>query len=157
MGTFSKSLASVGGFIAGKKEVIHWIQHTARPFIFSASLPPANLASVLESLDIIEEEPDRINKVNQIGNTIRDQLKSMGYNIGNSQTPIVPIIVGDQFRTMQAWDQLFRKGIYANVALPPAVKIKRSLLRTSYMATHSSSQIDRILSAFKKIRQIIPD
>jgi 8-amino-7-oxononanoate synthase len=156
MGTFSKSLASVGGFIAGKKEVIHWIQHIARPFIFSASLPPANLATVLAALDIIDEEPERINKVNEIGSTIRERLKCMGYDVGNSQTPIIPIIVGDQFKTMQAWDQLFRNGIYANVALPPAVKARRSLLRTSYMATHTDEQIEKVLSVFEKVREIMP-
>lgn len=156
MGTFSKSLASVGGFIAGKKEVIHWIQHTARPFIFSASLPPANLATVMEALNIIDEEPERIEKVNELGTVMREQLKLLGFDIGSSQTPIVPVIVGDQFKTMQAWDQLFRNGIYANVAIPPAVKVKRSLLRTSYMATHTNEQIEKVLSVFEKIRKIMP-
>jgi len=155
MGTFSKSLASVGGFIAGKKEVIHWIQHTARPFIFSASLPPANLATVLAALDIIDREPQRIERVNEIAITIKKSLNATGYNTGGSQTPIVPVLIGDQFKTMRAWDLLFREGIFTNVALPPAVKSKRSLLRTSYMATHTSEQIDRVLSAFEKIRKIM--
>ncbi len=156
MGTFSKSLASVGGFIAGKKEIIHWIQHTARPFIFSASLPPANLATVLEALDIIDEEPERVERVNEVGSIMREQLRCMGYDIGNSQTPVIPIIIGDQFKTMQAWDLLFRNGVFANVALPPAVKEKRSLMRTSYMATHTDTQIERVLSVFNKVREIMP-
>jgi len=155
-GTFSKALASVGGFVAGKKEVIHWIQHTARPFIFSASLPPANLATVIECLNIIEEEPDRIDRVNKTGENVRNRLSAIGYDTGSSQTPIIPIIVGDQFKTMQAWDRLFREGIFTNVALPPAVKAKRSLLRTSYMATHNTEQIDRVLSAFERVRKIMP-
>jgi 7-keto-8-aminopelargonate synthetase-like enzyme len=156
MGTFSKSLASVGGFIAGKKEIIHWIQHTARPFVFSASLPPANLATVLEALDIIDEEPERVERVNEVGSIMREQLRCMGYDIGNSQTPVIPIIIGDQFKTMQAWDLLFRNGVFANVALPPAVKEKRSLIRTSYMATHTDTQIERVLSVFNKVREIMP-
>ena len=155
MGTFSKSLASVGGFIAGKKEVIHWIQHTARPFIFSASLPPANLASVLAALDIIEREPELIERVNGIADEMREGLKAFGYNTGNSCTPIIPILIGDQFKTMRAWDLLFRDGIYANVALPPAVKSKRSLLRTSYMATHTTEQTDKVLSVFEKVRKVM--
>jgi len=153
MGTFSKSLASVGGFIAGKKEVIHWIQHTARPFIFSASLPPANLATVLAALDIIDKEPQLVDRVNEIAITMKTGLKAMGYNTGISQTPILPIIIGDQFKTMRAWDLLFRDGIFTNVALPPAVKSKRSLLRTSYMATHTAEHIERILSVFEKVRK----
>ncbi len=155
MGTFSKSLASVGGFIAGKKEVIHWIQHTARPFIFSASLPPANLATVIAALDIIDREPRLIERVNKIGLTMKTGLTASGYNTGNSQTPIVPVLIGDQFKTMRAWDLLFRDGIYTNVALPPAVKSKRSLLRTSYMATHTEDQLARVLSVFEKVRKIM--
>lgn len=152
MGTFSKSFASLGGFIGGKKEIIHWVQHFARPFIFSASLPPANIATVLSVLSIIEEEPEHVRRVTAISDMMRNELKAMGYRIGNSQTPIIPIIIGDQFRTVQAWSYLFKAGIFANVALPPAVPSNFSLLRTSYMATHSDLQLEKVLDAFRRLR-----
>jgi len=155
MGTFSKSLASIGGFIAGRKDVIHWIQHVARPFIFSASLPPSNVAAVIAAIEIIESEPERVNKVIQISSFVRDELQNIGYDIGTSKTPIIPIIIGDQFKTMQAWELLFRNGIYANVAIPPAVAHSKSLLRTSYMATHTDEQLEKILSEFKKLKDKI--
>jgi 8-amino-7-oxononanoate synthase len=152
MGTFSKSFASTGGFIAASREVAHWIQHFARSFIFSASLSPANIATVQAVLDIIEKEPERVERVNQIAARMRKELSAMEYDIGKSQTPIVPIIIGDQFKALQYWDKLFRKGIYANVALPPAVPADKALLRTSYMSTHSDEQLDRVLSAFYDLR-----
>jgi 8-amino-7-oxononanoate synthase len=155
MGTFSKSLASIGGFIAGRKDVIHWIQHVARSFIFSASLPPANLGAALAALEIIESEPERINRIIQISDYIREELKSMDYNIGTSKTPIIPIIIGDQFKAMQAWELLFRNGIFTNVAIPPAVAPSKSLLRTSYIATHTDEQVEKVLSEFKKLKDKI--
>jgi len=155
MGTFSKALASIGGFIAGRKEIIHWIQHVARSFIFSASLPPSNVAAVIAVLKIIENEPERVEKVNQISSYVRNELRSMGYNLGKSETPVVPIIIGDQFKTMQAWELLFRNKIYTNVAIPPAVSPTKSLLRTSYMANHTDEQIDKVLSEFRKLKDKI--
>ncbi len=152
MGTFSKSFASIGGFIAGSKELIHWIQHFARSFIFSASLPPANIATVLTVLDILQKEPEHVTRVIQLAEIVRSELRAMDFNIGKSQTPIVPIIIGDQFKTVQAWNMLFQEGIYTNVALPPAVSTDSSLLRTSYMATHSDEHISRVLEAFKKLK-----
>lgn len=154
-GTFSKSLASIGGFIAGRKDVIHWIQHVARSFIFSASLPPANLAAALTALDIIESDKTRINRVIKISDYVREELKLMGYNTGISKTPIIPLIIGDQFKTMQAWELLFRNGIFTNVAIPPAVSPSRSLLRTSFIATHTDEQIEKVLSVFKKLKEKI--
>jgi 8-amino-7-oxononanoate synthase len=157
MGTFSKSFASVGGFISGPKEVIHWIQIFARPFIFSASLPPANVATVLACLDIIEQEPERVQRVNEIGERVRRELAAMGYNIGESRTPIVPIIIGDMMKVLKVWRTLYDSGIYANAALPPAVTPEMSLLRTSYMATHTDSQIDRVLQTFKDLKGLLVD
>ncbi|MEN6311625.1 MAG: aminotransferase class I/II-fold pyridoxal phosphate-dependent enzyme, partial [Acidobacteriota bacterium] len=147
-----KSLASVGGFIAGPKEAVHWIQMFARPFIFSASLPPSNAAAVLACLDILEREPERAERVNKIGERVRRELKAMGYNIGPSQTPIIPIIIGDMMKTMEAWKVFFEAGIYTNVALPPAVPPEMSLLRTSYMATHTDEQVDKVLEAFRRVK-----
>jgi 8-amino-7-oxononanoate synthase len=157
MGTFSKSFASVGGFISGPKEVIHWIQIFARPFIFSASLPPANVATVLACLDIIEQEPERVERVNKIGERVRRELSAMGYNIGESGTPIIPIIIGDMMKTLKVWRTLYDTGIYANAALPPAVPPELSLLRTSYMATHTDAQIDRVLETFKQLKGSLID
>ncbi len=155
MGTFSKSFASTGGFIAGKKEVIHWIQHFARSFIFSASLAPANTATVLAVLDVIEQEPERIERVNEIGEFMRKELRTMNFNIGDSQTPIIPIIIGDQFKTMQAWSYLFKAGVYTNVAIPPAVPTHLSLLRTSYMASHTQEQMEKVLDVFKQLKDAL--
>ncbi len=155
MGTFSKSFAAIGGFIAGRTDVIHWIQIFARSFIFSASLAPAMVATVLACLDVIEQEPERVTRVNQVGERIRRELKGMGYNTLESQTPIVPIVIGDMMKTLQAWKVLFESGIYTNVALPPAVPTDMSLLRTSYMATHTEEQIDRVLETFKKVKHIL--
>lgn len=156
VGTFSKALASIGGFVAGRKETIHWIQHVARSLIFSASLPPSNVAAVIAALEIIEEEPERIVHVNAIAERVRLALADMGFDIGASQTPIIPILIGDQFRTMQAWDMLFRAGIYTNVALPPAVSSQRALLRTSYTALHTNEHVDRVLACFSDMRERIP-
>jgi 8-amino-7-oxononanoate synthase len=155
MGTFSKSFASTGGFIAGPKEAIHWIQIFARPFIFSASLAPANVATVLGCLDVIKQEPERVERVNQIGERVRTELRAMGYNVGDSQTPIIPIIIGDMMNTIKAWKTLFEAGIYTNAALPPAVPSDYSLLRTSYMAIHTDDQIDRILTTFKQVKDLL--
>jgi 8-amino-7-oxononanoate synthase len=152
MGTFSKSFASVGGFIAGPKEVIQWIQVFSRPFIFSASLPPANVATVLACLDIIREEPERVERLLKIGKRMRTELQGMGYNIGPSETPVIPIVIGDQFNALKAWKVFFDAGVYTNVALPPAVPPEFSLLRTSYMATHTDAHLDKILGVFKKVK-----
>jgi len=152
MGTFSKSMASVGGFIAGPKEAIHWIQHFSRPFIFSASLPPANVATVLACLDVLEQEPERVERLGKVGETMRTELRAMGYDILNSQTPIIPIVVGDPFTTLRAWKILFDAGIYTNVALPPAVPPNLALLRTSYMATHTDAHLDKVLATFKAVK-----
>jgi 8-amino-7-oxononanoate synthase len=155
MGTFSKSFASIGGFIAGPKEVVHFIQMFARPFMFSASLPPSNVATVLACLDVLEQEPERIERVNKIGERVRTELRAMGYNIGETETPIIPIIIGDMMKALQAWKVFFAEGIYTNVALPPSVPPELSLLRTSYMATHTDAQVDRVLEVFKKVKDIV--
>ena len=155
MGTFSKSLASVGGFIAGPKEAVHFIQMFARPFMFSASLPPSNVATVLACLDVLEKEPERVERVNAVAARVRSELRGMGYNIGETETPIIPIIIGDMMDALKAWKILFEAGIYTNVALPPSVPDGMSLLRTSYMATHTDEQVDRVLGVFKKVKDLV--
>lgn len=155
MGTFSKSLASVGGFIAGPKEAVHFIQMFARPFMFSASLPPSNVATVLACLDILEAEPERVERVNKVADRVRTELRAMGYNIGASETPIIPIVIGDAMKTLKAWNVFFEAGIYTNVALPPSVPPEFSCLRTSYMATHTDEQVGRVLEVFKQVKPLI--
>jgi 8-amino-7-oxononanoate synthase len=151
MGTFSKSFASLGGFIAGPEPVIHYIQHHARSLIFSASMPPGNVAAVSAALDIMIEEPERIERVNQIGDYMRQEFQRLGFNTGNSQTPIIPIIIGDQNATFFLWKVLFEEGIYTNAVIPPAVPPNLSLLRTSYMATHTDEQLSFVLEKFERI------
>lgn len=149
MGTFSKSFASVGGFIAGSADAIHYIQHHARSLIFSAALPAPNAAAVLAALKIIETEPHRVQQVWENAGYMRDNLKAMGYDVGQSNTPIIPIYIRDEYRTVLTWRALIEEGVYTNPVLPPGVPPNSSLLRTSYMATHTRDQLDRALEAFK--------
>jgi 8-amino-7-oxononanoate synthase len=151
MSTFSKSLASLGGFVAGDENVIHYIKHHARSLIFSASIPAPNAAAVLAALQVMREEPERIHRVNDIGARMRTELRRMGFNIGNSQTPIIPLMIGDDMRTIHSWKALFDAGIFVNPILAPAVPDGRQLLRTSYMASHTDAQIDRALELFQKV------
>jgi len=151
MATFSKSLASLGGFIAGDEDVIHYIKHHARAFIFSASLSPANTAAALAALQVMRKEPERVERVNQISNRMRKALQDMGFNTGNSMTPIVPIFIGDTNRTFMTWKLLFDNGIFVNATIAPAVPEGKELLRTSFMATHTEEQLSRILETFESV------
>jgi len=150
VGTFSKSLASIGGFVAGDEAAIHWIQHLARSLIFSASLPAANVAAALAALDVLEREPERVERVNRIAERMREGYRELGLNVGRTQTPIIPIFVGDSLKAMRVWRFLFDAGVYVNVAIPPAVPAGQALLRTSYMATHTDLQMERVLDAFSR-------
>jgi 8-amino-7-oxononanoate synthase len=151
MGTFSKSFASLGGVIVGDAQVIEYIKHTARSLIFSASMPPANVASVLAALEVIQEEPERADRVMAIGAKMREGYRSLGFNVGTSETPIVPIFIGDDQKTFALWKALFAAGIYVNPVVPPAVPPSQSLLRTSYMATHTDEQLDHVLDVMGTI------
>lgn len=151
MGTFSKSFASLGGFIAGAANVIHYIQHHARSLIFSASMPPANAAAALAALDVMQAEPERIRRVNQIGERMRAGFRQLGFNAGTSETPIIPVIIGDDTSTFMAWKSLYEAGIYTNPVISPAVPPELALLRTSYMATHTDEQLDRVLAIFAQV------
>jgi 7-keto-8-aminopelargonate synthetase-like enzyme len=151
MGTYSKSLASIGGFIAGEADVIHYIKHHARALIFSASPPPASVAAVSMALDIIDSEPERIQRLWQITNKMLTGFKELGFHVGPSATPIIPILVGaDEMAFKMAMD-LQAEGVFANVAVSPAVPPGMALIRTSYMATHTDGQLDRVLEAFRKV------
>ncbi len=152
MSSFSKSLAAIGGVVAGPEPVIHYIKHHARSLIFSASMPPPSLATVLTALQVIEEEPER--RVALWRNTRRMQagLKSLGYNIGTSDTPVIPIIVGDMWLMGMIWKELFDSGIFTNPVIPPAVPENSCRIRISMMATHTDEQIDFVLDAFARTR-----
>jgi 8-amino-7-oxononanoate synthase len=151
MSTFSKSFASLGGFIAGEKDVVEYIQHTARSLIFSASIPPANAATALASLEVMKEEPERIVRVNQIAERMRKEYQRLGFNTGHSVTPVIPIIIGDNDLTFLTWKLLFENGVFVNPVISPAVAPGRQLLRTSYMATHTEEQMDRVLGIFEGV------
>jgi 8-amino-7-oxononanoate synthase len=151
MSTFSKSFASLGGFIAGSADVIHYINHFARALIFSASIPPANAAAALAALEVMRDEPERIARVNQIGERMRQAYQAMGFNTGNSQSPIIPILIGDTMRTIFVWKALFDAGVFVNPVLSPAVPAGQELLRTSYMATHTEEQLEKVLDVFGRV------
>lgn len=155
MSTFSKSFASLGGFVVGDEPVIHYIKHHARALIFSASIPAANAAAALAALRIMRTEPERSARVNVIGERVRRELTGMGFNIGQSVSPIIPIVIGDTPRTIMTWKALFDAGVFVNPILAPAVPAGTELLRTSYMATHTDEQIDRVLEVYRQVgRQV---
>jgi len=151
MGTFSKSLASIGGFIAGDEQTIHYIQHFARSFVFSASLPASNAAAVLAALDIIENEPEHVQRLWDNAEYMRAGLKRLGFDTGTSNTPVIPIYVRDDYRTVLAWHALIEEGVYTNPVVSPGVPPNGSLLRTSYMATHRKEHLDRALKGLATV------
>ena len=148
MSTFSKSFASLGGFIAGNEEIIHYIKHFARSMIFSASIPPSNAAAALAALGVMRDEPERVERVLKIGKKMCSGFHDMGFNTGCSETPIVPIVIGDDQKTFAFWKALFDAGVFVNPIISPAVPAGMQLLRTSYMATHTDDQLDRVLGIF---------
>jgi 8-amino-7-oxononanoate synthase len=151
MGTYSKSLAAIGGFVAGSNEVINFIKHVGRSMIFSASLPPSLVASVSEALDIIEEEPQLRERLWKNTHKMLKGYKALGFDTGDSETPIIPIIIKDSLKVYQMCRRLFENGVFVNPVVNPAVPLGRELLRTSCMATHTEEQLDRVLNAFEKI------
>jgi len=151
MGTFSKSLASLGGFIAGDEDIIHYIKHHARALIFSASIPPANAATALAALQVMREEPERVKRVIEIGEFMRKNYHQLGFKTGNSESPIIPIFIGDDKRAAIVWKAMFEAGVYTNMVVSPAVPEGKQLLRTSYMATHTDEQLSRVLSIFSEV------
>ena len=151
MGTYSKSLAAIGGFVAGSKEVIDFIKHVGRSMIFSASLPPSLVASVSTALDIIEEQPQLRTQLWKNTHKMLKSYKELGYDTGTSETPIIPIIIKDSMKTYEMCKLLFENGVFVNAVVSPAVPPGRELLRTSYMATHTEEQLDKVLVAFEKV------
>ncbi|MCL4490602.1 MAG: pyridoxal phosphate-dependent aminotransferase family protein [Nitrospirae bacterium] len=155
MGTYSKSLASIGGFIAGDDDVIHYIKHFARALIFSASPPPASVAAVSAAVDIIENEPERLEMLWKNTHKMLGGFKELGFKIGPSRTPIIPITVGEDEVAFKMIIMLQEEGVFANVAVSPAVPPGKALIRTSYMATHTDDHLDKVLEAFKKVGKAI--
>ncbi len=145
MSTFSKSFGSIGGFVAGDEVVIDYIRHHARPLIFSASMPPSNVAAVLKALDIMEAEPERVQRLQKIATYMRKELTGLGFDIGTSETAVIPILIGENETTFRLWRYMYENGVYVNPVVSPAVPPNRALLRTSFMATHTSEDLDRVL------------
>lgn len=150
-GTFSKSLASLGGFVAGDDQIIHYIKHFARSMIYSASIPAGNAAAALTALRILRAEPERVARVNEIGARMRQGFRALGFDVGASATPIIPILLGDDLITLAMWRGLFDAGVFVNPVLSPAVLPQDSRLRTSFMATHTDEQLDRVLNIFQEV------
>ncbi len=150
MGTFSKSLASVGGFVAADESIINYLKHVSRAMIFSASLPPANIATVMAAVDIIESEPERTEKLWTNTRRMCDGLKSLGYDLGKACTPILPVEIGDDFDCFRMCIFLQEEGVFVNPVVSPAVEPGHACIRVSLMATHTDSQIDFVLEKFEK-------
>lgn len=153
MGTFSKSFASLGGFVAGDAKVISYIKHFARSLIFSASITPASIATVLTTLDIIQKEPERRERLWEITEKMRSGFQSIGYNTGPTETPVIPVIIGHDELTFMLWRLLRESGIFTNPVIYPAVPKDQSLIRTSYSATHSDEELNIVLESFRKCGQ----
>jgi 8-amino-7-oxononanoate synthase len=151
MGTFSKSFASIGGFVASDEVVIHYLKHHARALMFSAAMPPYAVATVHAALKIIQDEPER--RVNLLKNAdyLRDGLKNLGFDTATSETPIIPVVIGDFMKTFQFWRGLYDNGVFANCVVAPAVPPNACRIRTSLIATHTTAQLDRVLDVFAKV------
>jgi 8-amino-7-oxononanoate synthase len=141
-GTFSKSLASIGGFVAASRSIINYLRHHSRPLIFTASLPPSNTAGVLAALEVLQEDTERREQLWVNTRRLQDGFRAQGFDIGPSETPIVPILIGPLDNTLIMWRQVFDAGIFTNPVVPPAVPPSQCRLRTSVMATHTAEQID---------------
>ena len=151
VGTFSKSFASMGGFIATDSDVIDYIKHHARALMFSASMAPAAVAAVIAALDIIEQEPERRELLWRNTHYLRNGLQALGFNTGRSATPVIPVILGDERPTLRFWKALFDRGVFTNAAIRQAVMPGGALIRTSVMATHTPDQLDRVLELFADV------
>jgi len=150
-GTFSKSFASLGGFVAGDEDVIHYLKHFSRELIFSASIPPANAAAVLAALDIMKQEPERRERLWEITHRMRNEYVRLGFNVGATETPIIPIYIGPDDLCFAFWKELTQSGIFANPIIAPAVPANHALIRTSYTATHTEAQMVRVLEVFEQV------
>jgi len=151
MGTFSKSLAGVGGFVAGNRKVIDWIKHKARPLMFSAAPPPASVASVMKALEVLIREPERRDRLWEITNYMKREFTTLGFDTGESASPVIPLVVGEDLTSFKMTKRLQEEGVFVNPVVSPAVPPGRALIRTSYMATHTQDQLDQALEAIAKV------
>ena len=156
MGTFSKSLASLGGYMAGKKEVVEFVRNSSRPFIFSASITPASVACARASLKILREQPERVKALKDVSEYMRRGLKEKGIKIIEAETPIIPIFTYTNERTFMACKLLQERGVYVNPCVSPAVPVGQSILRTSYTATHTHEQLDKAINAIAEVMELLP-
>ena len=150
MGTFSKSFASLGGYVVGDADIINYIKHNARSFIFSASLPASNVMAAMAALDIMEKEPEHVERLWENARFMQKGLKELGFDTGKTQTPIIPIVIGDTEKAFTFWKVLFEAGVYTNPVCAPAVPAGMDLLRTSYTASQTREQLTRALGIFEK-------
>jgi 7-keto-8-aminopelargonate synthetase-like enzyme len=150
MGTFSKAFASLGGFAVGQEDVITHMKHTARALIFSASMTPASVASAQFSLDMIKSEPERRERLWKITERILDGFKKIGLDVGESETPVVPVIIGPDELCFGFWKALYANKVFANPVISPATPPGRALIRTSYMSTHTDEDIETVLNVFER-------
>jgi len=151
MSTFSKSFASLGGFVAGKKDIIHYIKHKSRSFMFSAALPPASVATVLECLKIVQKEPERVQNLWKNARKMNEGFKSLGFDTMGSETPIIPVLIGDDVKAFMFVKRLYELGVFATPVVSPAVPKGYALIRTSYMATHENKDLDFVLDVFAQV------
>ena len=151
MGTFSKSLASIGGFVAADKILINYLRHNARTYIFSASDTPAATASALEALHIIQNEPERIQSLWEVTNYALSKFREAGFEIGETESPIIPLYVRDVEKTFIVTKRAFDEGVFINAVIPPACAPQDTLVRFALMATHTKEQVDRAVAALVKV------
>jgi 7-keto-8-aminopelargonate synthetase-like enzyme len=151
MGTFSKSLAAIGGFVAGDAEVIDYVRHQARSAIFSAAPPPASVAAALKALEIVEREPERRKQLWENTDYMRRELHGLGFDTGLSASPVIPIVVGEDMIAFRMTMRLGEEGVFVNPVVSPAVPPGHSMIRTSYMATHTREHLDLALEALAKV------
>jgi 7-keto-8-aminopelargonate synthetase-like enzyme len=151
MGTYSKSLATIGGCLAGSADIMDYLKHHSRSLIFSASLPPAPVAAALTALEIIESEPERRENLWRNARYLSEGYKQLGFDVGTSSTPIIPVMVGDEEKVLVMWRRLFDEGVFASPVLYPAVPQGMAMIRTSCMATHTQDHLDKVLDVFARV------
>lgn len=149
--TFSKTLASLGGFVAGEERVINYLKHHSPALIFSASPTPPSVASALAALDILEEQPELVTKLVNNAERVRSGLKQLGYYVTEGRTAIVPVIIGDDTKAFQLWKGLFEAGIFVNVFISPATPPGKAMMRNSFMATHENDHLDYVIETYEKV------
>ena len=155
MGTFSKSLASLGGYMAADKDVIEFVKHTSRPYIFSASMTPANVCCANAALEILKSEPQRVQDLQRVGDHMRENLRERGVAFKESTTPIIPIYTYEDDKTFIACKLLLERGVYVNPVVSPATPVGQSLLRTSYTATHTFEMLDEAADKIKEVTEML--